>query len=432
MFFLERSLNIVRFSGRIGLLTPNKWFRANYASSLRAVLIAKARIHLLVDFGHSRDLFPDADTFPAAVVFEPVASMPNPQTELHFVRAHDSDRQHHTLTELLRNHYIIVPHCSLKSEQWRLEDRGVSDLLSRLMQTGIPLSRVLKRPILSGLKTGFNEAFYINSCTRDALVAQSPECAPLLKRFLRGRDIHRWSAKWDNQWHIVIPSSQNRKWPWSDAHEADAETIFAELYPSLHQHLKPFEGKLKSRQDKGRFWWELRACDYYDEFAKPKIVVQCIAYFSQYALDTDGYTLNNKAILIPSDDPYLLAILNSQIIWWITWRTFQHMKDEGLSVDVQYLKPLPVPTPPDNLREEIRSTALRVIEAQNESEDIEQIYSLELRLNDLVEEAFQVTDDERSVLQRSLPLRDPLMVLRHKVSGDSKAEEAANHPTALL
>ena len=26
------------------------------------------------------------------------------------------------------------------------------------------------------------------------------------------------------------------------------------------------------RYDKGEFWWELRACDYYDAFDKPKII----------------------------------------------------------------------------------------------------------------------------------------------------------------
>ena len=30
----------------------------------------------------------------------------------------------------------------------------------------------------------------------------------------------------------------------------------------------------RKRTDKGDFWWELRACDYYEQFAKPKIMYQ--------------------------------------------------------------------------------------------------------------------------------------------------------------
>ena len=70
--FLERALTIIAAQGRVGMLTPNKWFRAAYAEGLRALLRDRARISLLVDFGHSRNLFPAADTFPAAVVFASV------------------------------------------------------------------------------------------------------------------------------------------------------------------------------------------------------------------------------------------------------------------------------------------------------------------------------------------------------------------------
>ena len=30
-------------------------------------------------------------------------------------------------------------------------------------------------------------------------------------------------------------------------------------YPAIHAHMKPFEAALRKRQDKGRFWWELRS-----------------------------------------------------------------------------------------------------------------------------------------------------------------------------
>src|SRR5262249_47174060 len=150
------------------------------------------------------------------------------------------------------------------------------------------LESLLARPLLSGLKTGFNEAFYIDSPLRDRLVGENPNAEIIFKRFLRGRDVKRWRPQWDGQWHIVIPSSQNRTWPWSQAQsEAEAESIFANTFPGVHAHLKQFETPLRERQDKGQYWWELRACDYYHDFDRPKIIVQCIAYYSQFALDSE-------------------------------------------------------------------------------------------------------------------------------------------------
>jgi hypothetical protein len=415
VYFLERSLQTTRLSGRVALLTPNKWFRASYAERLRNFLRQRCRVALLIDFGHSRNLFPDADTFPAAVVFQPVDIPVSDSETARFVHAHDSDRDQQPLPELIRTRAVLVPHGNLRPDRWHLEGSEASNLLDRLMTTGRPLEPLLRRSILTGLKTGFNEAFYVESPSRNAMLTADPTSEPLFKKFLRGRDVKRWVSVWEDQWHIVIPSSQNRLWPWSKAaSEAEAETIFAATHPSVHAHLKHFEKALRARQDKGEYWWELRACDYYSDFDQPKIIVQCIAYYSQFAFDDRAHYVNNKAIVIPTDDLYLLAILNSRIIWWIVNRTFQHMKDEGLSVDVQFLKRLPVPAVDDDTRATIAQLAHDLTTAPVSPTPGNRIAPMEIRLNGLVEQAFALTDAERQVLVSSLPPRDPIAVLESK------------------
>ena len=414
VLFLERSLTIAAVRGRVGMLTPNKWFRATYAGGLRDLLRARSRIILLVDFGHSRNLFPAADTFPAAVVFESVPARVPDETELHFVEAHDSDREKFGLAELVRTQYVLVSHGDLRSDRWQLEGEVVSRLLDRLMATGQPLSKYVGHLPYSGLKTGFNDAHYVDSDARDRFVNEDPSCAPLLKRFLRGRDIKRWTSVWGNQWHIVIPSSQNRAWPWSDeSNEAAAEHVFATCHPAIYRHLKTFEEPLRKRTDKGKFWWELRQCDYYDRFDHPKIVVQCIAYFSQFALDREGQYVNNKILFVPSQDLYLLAILNSRVTWWIISRTFQHMKDDGISIDVQFLLALPIPAAAASLRGEIEGVTARLIEfSQSPEANSAEHADLEMHLNTLLQQAFELSPKEISALERSLPPRDPIALLQ--------------------
>jgi hypothetical protein len=413
VLFLERSLTITAPRGRVGMLTPNKWFRASYAEGLRELLRDRAQISLLVDFGHSRNLFPAADTFPAAVVFEPVPARVPDETTLRFVEAHDSDREKLGLPELVRTRYVLVCHRDLRADRWQLEGTAMSGLLDRLMATGRPLAEYAGRRPIRGILTGLNTAFYLDTAARDRLVSEDPDCSPLLKRFLRGRDIKRWTSVWGDQWHIVIPSSQNRVWPWSDSpNESAGEEVFASCYPSVHRHLKAFEEPLRKRADKGRFWWELRQCDYYEALDGPKIVVQCIAYFSQFALDREGQYLNNKVLFVPSEDLYLLAVLNSRVTWWIINRTFQHMKDDGISVDVQFLLALPIPGADAPLRTEIESLANRLIHlSQSSVADAAEQSDLELRLNSLVQQAFALTPEEVSVLAHSLPPRDPIALL---------------------
>jgi very-short-patch-repair endonuclease len=415
VFFLDRSLHITRQNCRVGMLTPNKWFRADYAEELRRILREQAKINVLIDFGHSKTLFPDADTFPAAIIFGPVTCRMSNQECLRFVQAHDSNRKKHSLAELISRFSIEVPYGNLCPNRWLLEDQEVSQLLARLLQYGKPLSNVLPQSIFGGLKTGFNDAFYIDSAKRNIFIEEDPNCSSLIRKLVRGRDIQRWKCEWDDQWHIIIPSSQNFTWPWSYAKsEGEAEAIFEATYPVLYQHFKSFKNKLQKRSDKGKFWWELRACDYYEEFDKSKIIVQCIAYYSRFALDNENHVINNKAIIIPSHDPYLLTVLNSRIMWWIIYKTFQHMKDDGLSIDVQFLVDLPIPAMDCNKENVIRAKSSELIKVvQSEPENLSKICYLEVELNSLIEEAFEITENERKTLLRSLPPRDPIVTLEH-------------------
>jgi hypothetical protein len=85
-------------------------------------------------------------------------------------------------------------------------------------------------------------------------------------------------------------------------------------FPAIANHLLPFAEAAEKRYDRGGFWWELRACDYYDEFDKPKILWPEIANGVRFTLDKSGYYANNKVYLIPVADLYLLGLLNSSLI----------------------------------------------------------------------------------------------------------------------
>ena len=42
----------------------------------------------------------------------------------------------------------------------------------------------------------------------------------VIKPYLRGQDIKRWSPEWNGLWMIVLKSSGDHAWPWSEAEEA--------------------------------------------------------------------------------------------------------------------------------------------------------------------------------------------------------------------
>ncbi len=218
----------------------------------------------------------------------------------------------------------------LDSSPWSLEPRVVVELFGKVRRAGTPLSQFVRVKPYRGILTGLNEAFLIDTPTRNALVASDPSCAEVISPYIRGQDIKRWHPEWADLWMIRLKSSGDYAWPWSGAAGSDAaEAAFRETYPSLYARLKPMQEALVRRQDKGRYWWELRSCAYWEDFEKAKLVYQEIQFHPSYALDRLGHFGNNKTFFIPVADLYLLAVLNSPLLWWYNWRFLPHMKDES-------------------------------------------------------------------------------------------------------
>ena len=187
--------------------------------------------------------------------------------------------------------------------------------------------------------------------TKERLAAADPKSADLFRPYLRGQDVSRWLPEWAGLWMLVLKSSGNHPWPWARTGRR-AEAVFAATYPAIHAHMKQYQDSLMKRQDQGEHWWELRACAYWKEFERDKICIQMIAYHSRVALDIEHYYLNNAAVILPTKDTWILAVLNSPAVWYLASRTFPHKKDEALAMDTPYVQELPIPSPDGKTRSE--------------------------------------------------------------------------------
>ena len=59
---------------------------------------------------------------------------------------------------------------------------------------------------------------------------------------------------------------------------------------------------------------------------------------------------------------YLLAVLNSPLIWWFNWRHLPHMKDEALTPAAFLVAEIPIAQPTTAIREATKSAVRRLIE----------------------------------------------------------------------
>jgi hypothetical protein len=184
---------------------------------------------------------------------------------------------------------------------------------------------------------------------------------------------------------IAIPSSGDFDWPWSNTE--DAERVFSKTFPSLFAHMKRYEAPLKKRSDQGRYRWELRSCAYWDRFNERKIYYQLIQYHPAYALDSTGIYGNNKTAFILSGDLYLVAVLNSPLIWWHNWRFLPHMKDEALAPNPTMLKHVPIPRPSEKIRGQVETHVRRIVDITNEQRAMRRTILDWLRVEHAIEKA---------------------------------------------
>jgi hypothetical protein len=211
-----------------------------------------------------------------------------------------------------------------------------------------------------GLKTGCNAAFFVSDQRRKRLVQEDPNCAPLFIRYFRGQDVKRWHSEWDGEWLLALRSSGEQQWPWSKSENAEAE--FAAAYPSVFRHMTEHREALLARKNSVRFWWEISPFSTWETFKKPKIIYQEIQFHPAYALESDGIFSNNKTFILPTDDLYLLAVLNSPLVWWFNWRHLPHMKDEALTPAAFLVAEIPIAEPTSVIREAVEAAARSLIE----------------------------------------------------------------------
>ena len=343
VYFFERGLARLKVGGRLGFIVSNKWLRGGYAEKLRAHFATQTTVESLVDFGHA-PIFPDADAFPCILTLRKLRPREN-----HAVYVTQYPREElgkEILASYIESHEFPLPQADLQPQGWTLEPPGVQALLQKLRTHGTPLGEYIGGKPYRGVLTGCNEAFLIDQKTKERLCREDPRSAEVLKKYLRGQDIARWSPEWASLWILVLKSSANHAWPWSQtSDEAAAEQVFARTYPALHRFLKPLEATLRKRTDKGRFWWELRACAYYESFDKPKLLYPDIMWRADFCVAPAGIYINNTTYLLPKNDLWVLACLNSPVLWSYLWRTAQHAKDEALRMFSDYLVTVPISSP---------------------------------------------------------------------------------------
>jgi adenine-specific DNA-methyltransferase len=392
VYFYERSIKLLKPEGAFAFITSNKWYRAKYGEKLRDWMNGNTQLRKIIDFGDEAVF--TAIAYPTIVIAtRRKTQLKQPDTNDR-VRALNWAQQHpvETFPAVFATDSFEVPQAELKKDGWQLEPPLKRQLLARLRTAGKPLGEYVNGRFYRGILTGFNEAFVIDGATRARLIADDPKSAEIIKPFLRGRDVKRWRVEFADQYLIKIESSENKPHPWSGKSETEAEKIFAKCYPAIHTHFQNYRQAMIDRYDQGKFFWELRACAYWQEFEQPKIVVPAITDAANYAPDEEGFYSNDKTSIVVSEEwRYLLAILNSSSSWWLTQQAFASRQGGFFEFKPMYVSQVPIPVATARQKQIMEALVNAVLATSN--------VHFEQLINGLVFELFFPDDLHRAKIQ---------------------------------
>lgn len=313
-YFYESGFNLLKENGILAFITSNKWMRAKYGEKLREFFLEKTTLLQLIDFKGKQ-------VFDATVDANILLFKKGSDKSAKLWVGEDLPSAEKPLQSLAQS--------CLNKKVFMLGDERIHALKAKIEAKGTPLKEWDVK-INYGIKTGFNEAFIIDTATKERLCAEDPKSAEIIKPVLRGRDIKRYGYQWAGLW--LINSHNN-------------PPVNIDDYPAIKKHLDNYYLQLEKRLDKGVTPYNLRNCAYLREFEKEKVVWADLSRSgNSFVFDNKNLYLQNTGYIMTGLSlKYLNAVLNSKLILYYFNLTNQKLDETGWRWINQYVEQLPIP-----------------------------------------------------------------------------------------
>ena len=304
--FTERGYNLLKPSGLQSFIMPNKWMLVSYGKELRKFM-SKTDLQQIINFG-------DVQFFDEATIYVCifVTRKANEQKNDVFALSLNQKTYHGDFLNEVPNQMAAYPSETFGESEWIIQPKAHFDVLKKMQQQGTAL-KDMPISINYGIKTGYNDAFFIDEATKERIITEDPKSEELIHPLLRGRDLQAWYTFNDNLYLIN---------PHNGVPKKGIAPINIDDYPSIKRHLDQYLPQLTKRGDKGVTPYNLRNCDYIEDFLKPKIMYPNMTSLFPFIYDEQGFFGNDKTFMITANDDsvnlkFITAILNSKLckIW---------------------------------------------------------------------------------------------------------------------
>lgn len=378
VYFYERGIDLLAKDSYLCFITSNKFMKTSYGENLRKFLTEDKTIHQII-------VFDRVNVFDAlvssSILF--VSTETQEQNKV-FVSIVNRDLEpNETILEYIDENNFSMEQSLLGKNIWNLTQKEIVEIKNKIESSGKLLESIDGVKINRGVTTGFNDAFLINESEKNALIKKSSKNKEIIKPLLQGRDIKKWLVS-DSKTYMLL---------------TNFDINIPKEYPDIFAHLKNFEKDLVNRADQGKNWWNLRACKYYPEFEKEKIVWGLTADKWAYALDTKKHYLPSNAYILTSEKinlKYILGVLNSKVMEFYFSQIGIMTAGGAYTLKYSTIKKFPLAIPTEKIQKEVIEIVDKIIETKKKGGDVS---NYEKKLDSLVYKIYGITQDEQKIIE---------------------------------
>ena len=329
--FYERGYQLLKPNGHLCYITSNKWMRAGYGEKTRDFFAKNTNPLLLIDFAGVK-IFESATVDTNILLFAKAA---NEHKTLCAVTNKQNKDSVKNLSVFVQQSGSVCEFSN--SDSWVILSPIEQSIKRKIEAVGTPL-KDWDIQINYGIKTGYNDAFIINTEKRDEILSncqteeERTRTAELIRPILRGRDIKRYGYNWANLWLINTHNGIRGK----------LERVHIEDYPAIKAHLDKYWDRISKRADKGDTPYNLRNCAYLEDFSKPKVMWKIIGCNINFSFDEERMICNNAVNIMTGKREQLVqfvGLMNSQLFdWYLKLTTEAEVQGGGIQLYVTTLE----------------------------------------------------------------------------------------------
>ena len=407
--FVEQALRLMKDGNICSYIMPHKFLNADGAECFRNWLKQDTIVKRMAHFG-ANQVFKGASTYTCITEFSK-----SPTDGIQLYKA--SFKSDYVNEMLVQSNYNKITYASIEKaallygkNQWIMFTKEAEfSLFEHIYRTARKIENMFN--VFVGLQTSKDDLYVLNrNADGSFTVPETGATYNLEKEFfkpmLKGENVHRYKPLRTNR-YVFFPYKK-------PSYEPVGLDELKQYYPLTYRYVMDNEKLFKARESgkaaKMPVWYEYIYPKNKDKFEQEKLSsMELCSNCPNVTLNSEKLYHNTKVYSwvkkenVDESYKYLLAILNSKLIWWFLKLTGDTLSTDTRTFKTEYLNPFPMPdSPTPSVMRKVEETVELMMKLVAEKEDDSNIQALEKKLNLMVYKLYNLSLEEAHVIEPNL------------------------------